>query len=92
MLGPADAEVVWVPSERLLAAGLEEWMGVPLWIASPGWGAANRVVVSKAIAAGLTFRPLEETIRDTLAWDAVREWARAEVGISPELEQELLAG
>ena len=92
MLGPADAEVVWVPSERLLAAGLEEWMGVPLWIASPGWGAANRVVVSRAIAAGLGFRPLEETIRDTLAWNAVREWPRAAIGISPELEQELLAG
>jgi 2'-hydroxyisoflavone reductase len=54
-------------------------------------GAANRVVASKAIEAGLTFRPLEETIRDTLAWDAVREWPRAEIGISPELEQELIA-
>jgi 2'-hydroxyisoflavone reductase len=70
----SDAELVWVPSERLLAAGLEEWMGVPLWIASPGWSAANRVDVSRAIAAGLTFRALEETIRVTLAWDAVREW------------------
>ena len=88
----SDAELVWVPSERLLAAGLEEWMAVPLWIASPGWGAANRVVVSTAIAAGLGFRPLEETIRDTIAWDAVREWPRAAIGISPELEQELLAG
>jgi 2'-hydroxyisoflavone reductase len=88
----SDAELVWVPSDRLLAAGLEEWMGVPLWIASPGWGAANRVDVSKALAAGLTFRPLEETIPDTLDWDAVREWPRAEIGISLELEQELLAG
>jgi 2'-hydroxyisoflavone reductase len=87
-----DARFVWVPSERLLAAGLEEWMGVPLWIASPGWEAANRVVVAKAVAAGLTFRPLAETIRDTLAWDAVREWPRAEgVGLSPERERELLA-
>ena len=87
----SDAELVWVPSKRLLAAGLEEWMGVPLWIASPGWSAANRVDVSKASAAGLTFRPLEETIRDTLAWDAVREWPLANIGISPELERELLA-
>jgi 2'-hydroxyisoflavone reductase len=56
--------------------------GAPLWIASPGWQAAN-LEVSKAIEAGLTFRPLEETIRDTLAWDAAsgrdRHLARARI-------------
>src|SRR5439155_7984194 len=88
----SDAELRWVPSQLLLAAGVEEWMGVPLWIASPGWEAANRVVVSKAIAQGLRFRPLAETIRDTLAWDREREWPRAAgVGLSRELERELLA-
>lgn len=87
----SDAELVWVPSARLLAAGVEEWMGVPLWIASPGWQAANRVVVKKALAAGLTFRPLAETIRDTLAWNAEREWPRAEGdGLTAERELELL--
>jgi 2'-hydroxyisoflavone reductase len=87
----SDAEFVWVPSDRLLAAGVEEWMGVPLWIASPGWQAVNRVVVAKAVAAGLTFRPLAETIADTLAWELHREWPRAEgVGLTPEREQELL--
>jgi 2'-hydroxyisoflavone reductase len=89
----SDARLTWVPSDYLLAQGVEEWMGVPLWIVSPGWQAANRVPVSKAIAAGLTFRPLEETIRDTLAWEAEREWPRAEgVGLTPERERELLAG
>ena len=81
-----------MPSDYLLGEGVEEWMGVPLWIASPGWQAANSVPVSKATAAGLTFRPLAETIADTLAWDAQRELPRAEgVGLSPEREQELLA-
>ncbi|HEY1367083.1 MAG TPA: NAD-dependent epimerase/dehydratase family protein [Gaiellaceae bacterium] len=87
----SDAEFVWLPSDRLLAAGVEEWMGVPLWVASPGWKALNRVVVAKAVAAGLTFRPLAETIADTLAWELHREWPRAEgVGLTPEREQELL--
>jgi 2'-hydroxyisoflavone reductase len=59
---------------------------------SPGWEAANRVPVAKAVAAGLTFRPLAETIADTLAWDKERELPRAEgVGLSREREQELLA-
>jgi len=89
----SDARFTWIASETLLAAGVEEWMGIPLWIASPGWQAANRVVVDKAIGAGLRFRPLEETIRDTLAWHADREWPAAEgVGLSRERERELLAG
>jgi nucleoside-diphosphate-sugar epimerase len=87
----SDARFTWVPSDRLLEAGVEEWMGVPLWIASAGWGAANRVVVGRALEAGLSFRPLAETIRDTLAWNAEREWPPAEgVGLSGERERELL--
>jgi 2'-hydroxyisoflavone reductase len=88
----SDVRFTWVPSDKLLEAGVEEWMGVPLWIASPGWDAANRVVVERAVEAGLTFRPLAETIRDTLAWHAEREWPAAEgVGLSEERERELLA-
>src|SRR5579875_411811 len=57
-----EAVVVWVPSECLLAAGVEEWMGIPLWIASEGWRAANRVDGSRAWRAGLRIRPLSETV------------------------------
>jgi 2'-hydroxyisoflavone reductase len=88
-----DAEFSWVPSERLVAEGVEEWMGIPLWIASVDWQAANRVVVDKAIAAGLRFRPVEETILDTLGWHRQREWPAAEgVGLTRERERELLVG
>jgi 2'-hydroxyisoflavone reductase len=89
----SDANLTWVRSDYLLGEGVVEWMGVPLWIASPGWQAANRVPVAKAVAAGLTFRPLAETIADTIAWDKEREWPVADgVGLTPEREQELLAG
>jgi 2'-hydroxyisoflavone reductase len=63
----APATVVWVSSERLLAAGVNPWMGVPLWIAAPGCEAVNQIDVSRALAAGLTFRPLARTLADTLA-------------------------
>jgi 2'-hydroxyisoflavone reductase len=87
----SDAEFSWVPSERLLAEGVEEWMGIPLWVASADRQAANRVVVDKAIAAGLRFRPVEETIVDTLDWHRQREWPAAEgVGLTREQERELL--
>jgi 2'-hydroxyisoflavone reductase len=64
------AEVVWVPSDALVKAGVSAGEGVPLWLAAyPGWKAANLVVGDKARAAGLTTRPLTETVADTLAWE-----------------------
>lgn len=83
----SEARWTWIPSETLLAEGLEEWMGVPLWIVSPGWEAANRVVVAKAVAAGLGFRPLAETIRATLAQAEPVDG----VGLDPARERELLS-
>jgi 2'-hydroxyisoflavone reductase len=83
----SDARLVWVPSDELLAAGAEEWMGVPLWIVSPGWEAVNRVPVTRAVKAGLTFRPLADTIRGAL-FDAETVDG---VGLTPERERELLA-
>ena len=84
----ADAEFVWIPSQRLVAAGVEPWMGVPLWISVPGWEAANRVDMSRALAAGLTFRPLEDTIRAALE---DKTPLQLEVGLTTEREGELLA-
>ena len=46
----------------------------------------------KAEAAGLTYRPFAETVRDTLAWaqaDPERSTS-PNWGLSPEREQELL--
>ena len=62
----SDARFTWIASDWLLAAGVEEWMGIPLWIASPGWEAANRVRIDRALEAGLGFRPLEDTVRGAL--------------------------
>jgi 2'-hydroxyisoflavone reductase len=61
-----NARLVWVPSARLLQAGLDPWMGVPLWIAAPGWEAANRVDITRALGAGLELRSLEQTIEAAL--------------------------
>jgi 2'-hydroxyisoflavone reductase len=87
-----DAEIVWVPPERLVDAEVGEWMELPLWIVTPEFAAMQRTDVSKALRDGLRLRPLEETIRDTLAWDAERTTPRAEgVGLTAERERELLA-
>ena len=76
-----DANLVWVDAQRVRDAGVEPWMELPLWLPEDGWPLMERDV-SAAVAAGLRFRPLEETARDTLAWD------RGEPGDRPTLTRE----
>jgi 2'-hydroxyisoflavone reductase len=64
-------------------------MGIPLWVAEPGYEAFNDVDSSRAIAAGLAYRPMVDTIRDTLAWDLARGGPEQE-GLSAEEEDRLL--
>jgi 2'-hydroxyisoflavone reductase len=47
--------------------------------------------VSRAIAAGLTFRPLAVTVSDTLAWDRTRPQNEPmKAGLDDARERELL--
>jgi len=57
-----NPQLTWVPSKQLVDAGLDPWMGIPLWIGEPGWEAANQVDITRALGAGLVFRPLEVTV------------------------------
>jgi 2'-hydroxyisoflavone reductase len=85
----SDADVVWLEDQRVLDAGVQPWTELPLWLPGPEYAGMVRADISRALAAGLTFRPVGETIADTLAWD------RAEPGDRPTLahdkEQEILA-
>jgi 2'-hydroxyisoflavone reductase len=82
----SDAEPVWIDSAELADRGVGEWMELPLWLHDPEWVGMNRTDVSKALAAGLTFRPLEETIRDTLEHAETTD----DAGLKPERERDLL--
>jgi 2'-hydroxyisoflavone reductase len=70
----SDAGFVWVPDEFLEEQGAGPWMELPLWIPETNAEMAGflRASSEKAIAEGLTFRPLSDTVRDTLAWDRTR--------------------
>ena len=83
----ADATCVWIDGEFLLEHDIEQWMGLPMWIHDEADRGLHRIDVSRAVDAGLTFRPLPETIRGTL--DHAR--TTAEAGLTPEREAELLA-
>lgn len=87
----SGVELTWISSDRLVAAGVDPGMGVPLWVAEPGYAAFNDVDSSRAVAAGLTYRPVLDTIRDTLAWDLARGGPEAgSEGLSAEEEDRLL--
>jgi 2'-hydroxyisoflavone reductase len=88
----SDATFTWAPDQWLLEQKVGVWMEMPLWIPdgpSDGFMFAD---IRKALAAGLTFRPLAETVRDTVAWDQTRPAElQRRAGLKPEREAELLA-
>ena len=94
----SDASLTWVDESLLLERGVKPWTEMPLWVPAADQG-FQRLDLGRALGAGLTFRPLEETARDTLAWDeATPREARPkkaglafEVGIEPRREADLLA-
>ncbi|MGQ0568632.1 MAG: NAD-dependent epimerase/dehydratase family protein, partial [Armatimonadota bacterium] len=89
----SDARLTWVDEGFLTDAGVTPWTEVPLWIpqSNPSASAMLSVNSLKAIVAGLTYRPLADTIRDTLAWDVTRPSdSERRAGLKPEREAELL--
>ncbi len=86
----SDARLTWVDERSLVEGGVEAWSDLPLWLApetNPESASFLAVDVSKALAAGLRFRPLAETIRDTLEQAETSPAA----GLDPARERELLA-
>lgn len=63
--------ITWVSDAGLAAAGVKPWTEMPLWIpeSDPDHGGMLLADNRRAVAAGLRFRPLTETIRATLEWD-----------------------
>jgi len=82
----AGADVTWVSDEFLAAHEVGEWMELPLWLGDPASSGMHRTEVGRALAAGLRFRPVTETIAGAAGAPAVEG-----VGLTPEREAELLA-
>jgi len=90
--GAPPSRMVWVDDARL--EGVGPWMELPLWIPASDASMAGFMTerIDRALAKRLTFRPLEDTIRATLDWDATRAPSEARLaGLAPGREDELLA-
>jgi 2'-hydroxyisoflavone reductase len=85
----SDAQPVWVSAEFLAEHEVAAWAEIPLWIPGEAWGTVN---IDRGLAAGMTFRSLADTVRDTLEW-VTREPRPLplQAGLKPEREAELLA-
>jgi 2'-hydroxyisoflavone reductase len=83
----AETRLVWVDDEFLLEHEVGQWMELPLWIADPDDVGIHMADVSRALGEGLTFRPLQATVRDTLTLAE----PTASAGLAPQREAELLA-
>ncbi len=92
-IGGGSGPITWVSEEFLAEQGVAPWSEMPLFIpaSDPDALGMESVSIAKAMRLGLSFRPLRETVRDTLAWERTRprDLARR-AGISPEREQALL--
>jgi 2'-hydroxyisoflavone reductase len=88
-----DAQLTWVGQAFLQQQDVSPWVNLPLWLPSEETG-GMRTQFQRALDVGLTFRPLEDTLRDTLNWlhthaDLIPERTRTAT-LSRERERELL--
>ncbi|MBC7792048.1 MAG: twin-arginine translocation signal domain-containing protein [Anaerolineae bacterium] len=85
----------WVDAPFLEQQKVQPWSDMPVWIPpQPDTGGWARVSIDRALAKGLTFRPLAETVKATLDWHKTRpadRQAKLRAGLSPEREAEVLS-
>jgi nucleoside-diphosphate-sugar epimerase len=95
--GAEDAVLRWVTPEAIAAAGIEPWTELPIWL-PPGheMAAMHDADVRRAFAAGLTCRPVRDTVADTWSWLCARgsvpplRPGSMPAGLAPSREREAL--
>ena len=89
----AAVKFTWIPADVLREHEVGAWIQMPVWVypseETAGFSAWD---CSKAIAAGLTFRPLADTARDTLEWFKAKpeDQQTLRTGLAPEKEAAIL--
>ena len=91
----SNATFTWVDAKTPEGLKIAPWSDMPCWVPPFGETAGSRRVSNgKAIGEGMTFRPIVETARDTLAWWKTlpeERRTRPKAGLTPEREAAALA-
>lgn len=88
-----QAVITWVEDEFLLKKHVDPWIDMPLWLPDSDLESNGLFQISarKALNAGLIFRQVEDTFKDTFEWDAKRpgnhDW---KAGLSIDRENDIL--
>lgn len=87
------ATMTWVEDNFLLKKHVDPWSDLPLWLTDADTESHGlfKINSKKAMAAGLTFRPVEETYQATYEWHTHRpanhDW---KAGLSIDRENDIL--
>src|SRR6185295_4046166 len=87
----SEAQFTWISEDFLLQENVAAWSELPLWLpeeAAPHLKGFMFVSPDKAINAGQNFRPLRDTIRDTLTTNRTNDNLQA--GLDRDKERALL--
>ncbi|MFT5234557.1 MAG: 2'-hydroxyisoflavone reductase [Candidatus Krumholzibacteriia bacterium] len=92
----SDASFTWAEAAFLEEQEVAAWSDMPVWVPLDGEDSGHPFInVNRAVKAGLTFRPIAETVRSTLGWWATVDQERRDgpmrSGLAPEREAEVLA-
>ena len=88
---------VWVDAAFLAKQDVSGWSELPMWFDNVGEMAGfGTMSNARAVKAGLTFRPIRDTARDTLAWlatitDEAERTKLRSTGITRDKEAKVLA-
>jgi 2'-hydroxyisoflavone reductase len=89
-----EPKLTWVSTKFLDDLKVQAWTDQPVWIPGQGDTAGfARRDISRALRAGLTYRPLPVTAADTLAWfrqQPAERQAKLRAGLAPLREAALL--
>lgn len=99
----AGLDLRWVPDDVLLAAGVEPWMELPMWVPdTPDFAGTWQVSGDRAVRTGIRYRPLADTVHDTWLWlrreaaaqgrDITEFERRPGLGLDPAQEAAILSG
>lgn len=90
-----DATFTWVDADFLAAHEVAAWTQLTVWIPPQDeYAGFHRINIDRAIAAGLTSRPLAQIVRDTIEWWKSLPASRRQnprAGLGPEREATVLA-
>jgi len=90
----SDAQLTWVDVDFLLAQKIHPWYDMPVWVAPKGpEGGFSNLSNKKALAKGLTFRPVSDTALATLEWfrkQPAQRQANLRSGIPADRESQIL--